>query len=107
MSEVARFVEETIGSYKVVVFSKTYCGYCKTTEKLISETVVTDAVSVVYLDRRDDGAAIQEYLLTKTRQSTVPNTFIDGKHVGGNDDLQRLHRQGQYIPLLRRVGAAK
>lgn len=38
-------------------------------------------------------------------QRTVPNVFIDGKSVGGNSDLQALHKQGQLVPLLKQHGA--
>lgn len=31
----------------------------------------------------DEGSEIQKYLSTKTGQKTVPNIFIDQKHIGG------------------------
>lgn len=36
----------------------------------------------------DDGAAIQDALEEITGQRSVPNIFIDKKHIGGNSDLQ-------------------
>jgi glutaredoxin 3 len=33
-------------------------------------------------------------------RSTVPQIFIDGKHVGGCDDLMALERGGKLDPLL-------
>lgn len=36
----------------------------------------------------DDGAAIQDALEDMTGQRSVPNIFIDKKHIGGNSDLQ-------------------
>jgi glutaredoxin 3 len=35
----------------------------------------------------------------------VPNTFINGKSVGGNSDIQALHKAGKLEPLLKQVGA--
>lgn len=35
------------------------------------------------LDESPDGSEIQEYLLEKTNQRTVPNIFINQKHIGG------------------------
>ncbi|MDE0724008.1 MAG: hypothetical protein OSB62_04855 [Alphaproteobacteria bacterium] len=32
--------------------------------------------------------------------TTVPQVFVDGKHLGGNDDVQALHQRGQLQPLL-------
>jgi glutaredoxin 3 len=31
---------------------------------------------------------------------TVPQIFIDGRHIGGSDDLAELERNGQLDPLL-------
>lgn len=39
-----------------------------------------------------DGPAIQDYLLSKTHQRTVPNIFIKEKHIGGCDDLHSINR---------------
>jgi len=36
----------------------------------------------------DDGAAIQDALEEITSQRSVPNVFIDHKHIGGNSELQ-------------------
>lgn len=41
-----------------------------------------------------DGAAIQDYLQQKTGQRTVPNIFINQKHIGGCDDLLSAERSG-------------
>ena len=37
-----------------------------------------------------DGSLIQQYLAQKTGQRTVPNIFINSKHIGGNSDLQAI-----------------
>lgn len=36
----------------------------------------------------DDGSAIQDALAEMTSQRSVPNVFINKKHIGGNSDLQ-------------------
>jgi glutaredoxin 3 len=41
----------------------------------------------------DDGAAIQDALEEITSQRSVPNIFIDKKHIGGNSDLQAKKSQ--------------
>lgn len=40
-----------------------------------------------------------------TNQRTVPNVFIGGKHVGGNDATQALHREGKLMAMLQAAGA--
>ena len=40
-----------------------------------------------------------------TGHRTVPNIFIGGKHIGGNDALQLLHRKGELVAMLKAVGS--
>lgn len=60
---------------------------------------------VVELDELADEAEVQAALQRLTRQSTVPNVFIGGKHIGGCDDTMALHRSGKLLPLLKAAGA--
>ena len=73
-------IDETIAGSDVVVFSKSYCPFCAKTKALF-ESINVDA-NVIELDLRDDGADIQSDLKVKTGQSTVPNVFIKGIHLG-------------------------
>lgn len=41
----------------------------------------------------EDGAAIQDALEEMTNQRSVPNIFIDKKHIGGNSDLQAKKKE--------------
>lgn len=52
----------------------------------------------------DDGSDIQAALQQITKQRTVPNIFINRKHIGGNSDLQKLST-GQLKGLLKEAGA--
>lgn len=48
----------------------------------------------------DDGADIQDALLQKTGQKTVPNVFVNGKHLGGCDKTIESHQNGHLQFLL-------
>ena len=52
-------------------------------------------------DQRDDGADIQGAVLDISGQRTVPNVFIKGKHLGGNDDTQNAVRSGKLQEMLK------
>ena len=39
-------------------------------------------------------------MIAKTGRRTVPQIFIDERHVGGFDDLQALNLKGELDPLL-------
>ena len=43
------------------------------------------------------GELYQSILKEMTGQGSVPNVFINGKHVGGNDDTYALHETGQLV----------
>ena len=48
----------------------------------------------------EDGADIQDALLQKTGQKTVPNVFVNGQHIGGCDKTIEAHQSGRLQFLL-------
>ncbi|KAK0609823.1 Glutaredoxin [Lasiodiplodia hormozganensis] len=86
MSAAKTKAQGIIDDNAVAVFSKSYCPYCRATKSLLSE--LGAKYYAIELDQIDDGAAIQDALEDMTGQRSVPNIFIDKKHIGGNSDLQ-------------------
>jgi len=43
---------------------------------------------------------LQAALTAFSGQRTVPNVFVNGKHIGGNDDTQTLFRSGKLQEML-------
>ncbi|CAH0475594.1 unnamed protein product [Peronospora belbahrii] len=78
-------ITDAVAKEKIVVFSKTYCPYCARVKKLLD--VLDTKYETVELDTRDDGDEMQTLLFKITGQYTVPNVFINGKHIGGCDDV--------------------
>ncbi|CAO3643649.1 unnamed protein product [Mucor hiemalis] len=101
MSNVKNIVEEAIENNAVVIFSKSYCPYCKKAKALF------DSLNVKYysieLDTHELGGEIQNYLLEKTGQRTVPNVFVAKQHIGGSDDLQKANDDGKLQTLLSSI----
>ncbi|XP_020231194.1 glutaredoxin [Cajanus cajan] len=95
--------KEIVSSGPVIVFSKTYCGYCPRVKNLLTQ--LGASYKVIELDIEGDGSKIQSALLEWTGQRTVPNVFIGQKHIGGCDDVMEKHKAGQLVPLLRDAGA--
>ncbi|XP_068638271.1 glutaredoxin-like [Aristolochia californica] len=95
--------KEIVSSNPVVVFSKTYCGYCARVKQLLNQ--VGAKYNVIELDVESDGAALQSALVEWTGQRTVPNVFIGGKQIGGCDDVTATHTAGKLVPLLTEAGA--
>jgi len=97
--ETKKYIQSIIGENKVTIFSKTYCPYCDKTKKLF-RTVGEDAM-ILELDIRRDGNTIQEELVRMTGQGTVPNVFVNGRHVGGNDKCHALAKSGELDEMLK------
>ncbi len=89
---------KTIQSNQVVIFSKTYCPYCANTKKLFS--LMNIQPNVIELDQIEEGNEIQSALERLTNQRTVPNVFVNGQHVGGNDNTVKAKASGELDRLL-------
>ncbi|KAK4082383.1 uncharacterized protein Triagg1_2195 [Trichoderma aggressivum f. europaeum] len=96
-------VQRIIDTNNVVVFSKTWCPYCKATKQKLNE--LKAQYEVVELDNRNDGDDLQDALLEISGQRSVPNIFFAQQHVGGNSDLQELDKRGVLKSRLEEAGA--
>lgn len=94
------FVQNVIYSNKIAIFSKSYCPYCMRAKRIFS--ALNEKPYVVELDLRDDGYHIQSVLLDLVGRRTVPQIFVNGKHIGGADDLQSAVQNGKLQNLLNR-----
>jgi glutaredoxin 3 len=102
----AAFIETEIAAHPVVVFSKTWCGYCSATKRLLALNYTETHVQVHELDTMGpSGEAIQQALLKKTGQRTVPSVFCAGQHIGGNDDTAAAHKSGKLAQLMQQARA--
>ncbi|KAH9858247.1 glutaredoxin [Lenzites betulinus] len=93
-------VENTITESKIAIFSKSYCPYCKRAKALLTSKFPDVPTKIYELDEIEDGDAIQQYLQEKTGQRTVPNIFINQKHVGGCDAVVGLDNSGKLASLV-------
>ncbi|OAA51800.1 Thioredoxin-like fold protein [Metarhizium rileyi] len=105
MAQASTKVQQLIDDNAVVVFSKSYCPYCRTTKEILKK--LGAVFELLELDQLKDGAALQDALEDITGQRTVPNVFIGQKHIGGNSDVQSLKNSGQLEVLLKESSALK
>ncbi|RDB16507.1 Glutaredoxin-C4 [Hypsizygus marmoreus] len=97
---VKELVDSAIAENKIAIFSKSWCPYSKKAKALFAEEFPQVQTTIFELDERDDGSAIQEYLLKVSGQRTVPNIFVNGQHVGGSDDVRASFNQGKLAQLV-------
>ncbi|KGO76566.1 Glutaredoxin [Penicillium italicum] len=100
MSAAKTRAQSLINDNAVVVFSKSYCPYCDSSKRLLDS--LDTKYTTLELDLEEEGAAIQSALAEISGQRTVPNIFINKKHIGGNSDLQGTKDLKQ---LLKAAGA--
>ena len=80
------------------MFSKAFCPFCRKTKTLLEDLQIP--FTVHELDEMADGADIQSALLDLSGQKTVPNVFVKGKHLGGNDAMQAAAKDGSLKAML-------
>eukprot|EP00694_Reclinomonas_americana_P003758 EC790722.1.p2 GENE.EC790722.1~~EC790722.1.p2 ORF type:complete len:167 (+),score=76.27 EC790722.1:23-523(+) len=95
-------VAQLVANEKILVFSKSYCPYCKRVKDLFSK--LGYPFKVVELDQRDDGAAIQDALERRIGRRTVPQVFIGTSWIGGSDDTVDAYRKGRLTDLFKAIG---
>ncbi|KAL7414782.1 putative GRX1-glutaredoxin [Mrakia frigida] len=103
MSTAQQIVDNAIASEYIVVFGKSWCPHTKKAREAIAGLELPEGKKVKDFDldlMGEEGEAMQAYLKTLTGQGTVPNIFIQGKHLGGNSDLQTAKDTGKLKELL-------
>ena len=82
---------------EVEIYSSMLCGFCYRAKKLLkSKGVEFTDVDVMVQPRRR-----AEMVERSGGRSSVPQIFIDGKHIGGCDELFALDSSGKLDALLQ------
>ena len=89
-------VEDMRAVPKIEVYAKTFCPYCIRAQHLLDKKGVAYDVYPIGFD----GAKREEMIRRAGGRTTVPQIFIDGRHIGGCDDLMALERAGRLDELL-------
>lgn len=83
---------------KIEIYTKAFCPYCHRAKALLDARQASyDEIDISY------GGSDRETMIRRAGgRTTVPQIFIDGRHVGGSDDLAALDRRGELDALLAR-----
>lgn len=79
----------------VVMYCTVDCPYCQRAENLLLKKGVQ--IKKILIDSDD---ALFEEMKNKSGRDSVPQIFVDEKHVGGFDDLVELDIDDELDPLL-------
>jgi glutaredoxin 3 len=81
----------------VTIYTKDYCGFCAQAKALLS----AKGIDFIEIDVTED-RTLEAEMVERSGRRTVPQIFIDDRHVGGFDDLAALEAKGRLDPLLKR-----
>jgi glutaredoxin 3 len=85
---------------EVVLYTTSWCGFCaraRRARRLFTEKGVT----FTDIDVENVQGARDEMRARSGGRTSVPQVFIDGRHIGGYDDTRALDDKGELDPLLK------
>ena len=80
---------------KIEIYTTPFCGYCARAKGLLDKKGAAYEEMDVMMDDKK-----RSEMRERSRRTTVPQIFINGRHIGGSDDLAALDRAGGLDPLL-------
>ena len=81
---------------KVVIYSGPFCPHCDWAKALLNKK----NVSYTEYNIRENLEKREEMFQKSNGARTIPQIFIGDYHVGGNDELQALEKDGKLNSLL-------
>lgn len=86
---------------RVEMYTKFGCPYCARAKRLLEDK----GVDYEEYELNSTPGKRDEMLERAPGRTTVPQIFINGRHVGGSDDLAELERSGRLDLMLQEEGA--
>jgi glutaredoxin 3 len=81
----------------IEIYTQPYCPYCARALRLLQDR----GVAFREIDAPQGTPEREEAIRRAGGRTSVPQIFIDGKHIGGCDDLLALDAAGKLAPLLQ------
>ena len=82
---------------KVVIYTGPMCNFCSAAKHLLNKK----KISYVEIDIGYDEKKREEMLKKSNGAKTIPQIFIEEKHVGGYVELKALENKGELDTLLK------
>lgn len=81
---------------RIEIYTKPFCPYCDRAMALLDQkgTPYEEIVASMDADKRQE-------MRDRSGRTTYPQIFIDGRHIGGCDDMMALNAVGELDGLLK------
>ena len=80
---------------QVKMYCTSSCPFCNNAEKLL----LSKGVEIEKINTEEEAEEFAE-IVAQIGRDSVPQIFIDGKHVGGFDDISELDMDDELDPML-------
>lgn len=81
---------------RVEMYTTQWCGYCARARALLERK----GVAYAEYDVDEDSGKRAEARARSGGRTSVPQIFIDGKHIGGSDEMAALEAAGKLDAML-------
>lgn len=80
---------------EIIMYSSPFCGYCAAAKRLLTDKGAQYTDIDVFAE-----AGARDAMVTASGRTTVPQIFINDRHIGGFDELKALDDAGELDSLL-------
>lgn len=89
------------GAARIVMYATDWCPYCARARRLLeSKGVPFEEIDI------DEVEGARAEMRKRSGRTSVPQIFINDRHIGGYDDTKALDDAGQLDPLLAGMAGA-
>lgn len=81
----------------ILIYTRKFCPYCTAAKELLK----SKGLNYIEKDVEKDPSALEEMLSKSEGQTTVPEIFINGKFIGGFNNLSALDQEGKLNEILK------
>ena len=82
---------------KVVIYTGPMCNFCSAAKHLLNKKEISyEEIDIGYDDKKRE-----EMLKKSNGAKTIPQIFIEDKHIGGYVELKALENKGELDTLLK------
>lgn len=81
---------------EIIIYTTEICPYCVRAKQLLERKGLQ--YTEIHVDNNDE---LREKMIQLSGRRTVPQLFINGKSIGGCDDLYQLEHSGELDKMLK------